>query len=202
MTNQQAVNFVRARIAEGVPLGAICEQMMDRCLAPSGEGGLGAGSDNMTVVIVGLLMSGSDEALRAKCGLPARAPYAEEVTGQSESGTPPPNEPGQRRIFYATASGRSTTTTTTTVNGREVSYTEEREVEGSVETPPPRSAEPIRIPARRALELLLGFNLGGGRTSGPADAAQEEMEEDDDSVQMDATPPASEADRQGGDDLR
>ncbi|KAJ3284216.1 Protein phosphatase 2C 2 [Borealophlyctis nickersoniae] len=54
MTNQDVVDFVRTRVAQGQELGAICEALMDHCLAPDSELG-GVGCDNMTVVIVGLL---------------------------------------------------------------------------------------------------------------------------------------------------
>ncbi|KAJ3040587.1 Protein phosphatase 2C 2 [Rhizophlyctis rosea] len=54
LSNQQVVDFIRPRIAQNIPLGQICEQLMDKCLAPDSEVG-GVGCDNMTVVIVGLL---------------------------------------------------------------------------------------------------------------------------------------------------
>ncbi|RUS23103.1 phosphatase 2C-like domain-containing protein [Endogone sp. FLAS-F59071] len=54
MTSQEVVDFVRMRIAEQKDLRVICEELMDRCLAPDSEIG-GIGCDNMTVVIVGLL---------------------------------------------------------------------------------------------------------------------------------------------------
>lgn len=54
MTSQEVVDFVRKRIAEQKDLKIICEELMDRCLAPDSEIG-GIGCDNMTVVIVGLL---------------------------------------------------------------------------------------------------------------------------------------------------
>ncbi|KAJ2145842.1 Protein phosphatase 2C 2 [Coemansia sp. RSA 678] len=54
MTNEQVVHFVHAKIAQGLKLDRVCEEMMDRCLASESELG-GVGCDNMTVVIVGLL---------------------------------------------------------------------------------------------------------------------------------------------------
>ncbi|KAJ2457566.1 Protein phosphatase 2C 2, partial [Coemansia sp. RSA 2322] len=54
MTNQQAVQFVHAKIAAGRKLDQVCEDMMDACLASESELG-GVGCDNMTVVIVALL---------------------------------------------------------------------------------------------------------------------------------------------------
>ena len=53
MTNQQAVDFVRDRLRQGVSLAQICEQACDFCLAPSTEGS-GVGCDNMSIVIVQL----------------------------------------------------------------------------------------------------------------------------------------------------
>ncbi|RUP45818.1 phosphatase 2C-domain-containing protein [Jimgerdemannia flammicorona] len=54
MTSQEVVDFVRVGIADKKSLKVICEELMDRCLAPDSEIG-GIGCDNMTVVIVGLL---------------------------------------------------------------------------------------------------------------------------------------------------
>jgi len=48
-TNQQAVDFVTERLQQGIPLATICEQLLDNCLAPDASG---AGTDNMTAVIV------------------------------------------------------------------------------------------------------------------------------------------------------
>ncbi|KAJ2521102.1 Protein phosphatase 2C 2 [Coemansia sp. RSA 2049] len=60
MTNQQVVQFVHAKVAEGKKLDQVCEEMMDRCLAGESDLG-GVGCDNMTVVIVGLLGSRSED---------------------------------------------------------------------------------------------------------------------------------------------
>ncbi|KAL9937115.1 hypothetical protein V8E36_004350 [Tilletia maclaganii] len=54
LSNQQVVDFVRRGIAKGKELSAICEEAMERCLAPDTDLG-GVGSDNMTICIVGLL---------------------------------------------------------------------------------------------------------------------------------------------------
>jgi protein phosphatase 2C family protein 2/3 len=48
------VEFVRRGIAAGQDLHAICENLMDNCLASNSDTG-GVGCDNMTVVIVALL---------------------------------------------------------------------------------------------------------------------------------------------------
>ena len=70
MTNQQAVDFVRDRLRQGVPLAQICEQACDFCLAPSTEGS-GIGCDNMSIVVVQLKPSlikrtGSGKVLRPR----------------------------------------------------------------------------------------------------------------------------------------
>lgn len=54
MTSEEVVDFVRREIAQGHPLDRVCEDLMDRCLAPDSEIG-GVGCDNMTVIIVGIL---------------------------------------------------------------------------------------------------------------------------------------------------
>ncbi|KAI8093151.1 phosphatase 2C-like domain-containing protein [Halteromyces radiatus] len=54
MTNQEAVNFVRAGLSKKQTLAEICETMMDHCLADETDVG-GYGCDNMTVIIVALL---------------------------------------------------------------------------------------------------------------------------------------------------
>ncbi|KAJ2359192.1 Protein phosphatase 2C 2 [Coemansia sp. RSA 2618] len=61
MTNDQVVQFVHAKIVQGLKLDRVCEEMMDRCLASESELG-GVGCDNMTVVIVALLNGKSEDA--------------------------------------------------------------------------------------------------------------------------------------------
>jgi len=53
LTSQQVCDFVRRRIAQRKPLETICEELMDKCLAPDSDWG-GIGCDNMTALIVGL----------------------------------------------------------------------------------------------------------------------------------------------------
>jgi len=55
MSNQEVVTFIRRGLASRLPLQDVCERLMDRCLASESDLG-GVGCDNMTVVIVGLLM--------------------------------------------------------------------------------------------------------------------------------------------------
>jgi len=74
MTNQEVVDFVRARIAEKMEPEEICEELMTRCLAPDCQMG-GLGCDNMTVVLVCLLQGNSYDDLAARC---ARLPQTTE----------------------------------------------------------------------------------------------------------------------------
>ncbi|XP_041461693.1 probable protein phosphatase 2C T23F11.1 [Lytechinus variegatus] len=69
LTNQEVVDFVRTRIANKMDEGQICEELMNRCLAPDCSMG-GLGCDNMTVVLVSLLQGKSYDELSAKCAKP------------------------------------------------------------------------------------------------------------------------------------
>uniref|UniRef100_A0AC35UD97 PPM-type phosphatase domain-containing protein n=1 Tax=Rhabditophanes sp. KR3021 TaxID=114890 RepID=A0AC35UD97_9BILA len=60
MTNQEAVDFVRSRLADGIAPEKVCEQMLDHCLSPDSRME-GLGCDNMTVIIVCLLQGGTYE---------------------------------------------------------------------------------------------------------------------------------------------
>jgi serine/threonine protein phosphatase PrpC len=51
MSSQDVVNFVRSRLARNEAPQAVCEQLMDACLAPRP---LGLGCDNMSVIILDL----------------------------------------------------------------------------------------------------------------------------------------------------
>ncbi|KAF2864040.1 PP2C-domain-containing protein [Piedraia hortae CBS 480.64] len=53
-SSQAVVEFVRRGIAAKQELQAICENMMDNCLASNSDTG-GVGCDNMTMIIIGLL---------------------------------------------------------------------------------------------------------------------------------------------------
>ncbi|XP_021746418.1 probable protein phosphatase 2C 60 [Chenopodium quinoa] len=50
MSSQQLVDFVHEQLSTENKLSAICERVMDRCLAPSTAGG--EGCDNMTMILV------------------------------------------------------------------------------------------------------------------------------------------------------
>lgn len=71
LTNQEVVDFVRARIAQQMEPDVICEELMMRCLAPDCQMG-GLGCDNMTVVLVCFLHGGSYLDLARRCSKPSR----------------------------------------------------------------------------------------------------------------------------------
>ncbi|GAA6020584.1 hypothetical protein JCM10207_008676 [Rhodosporidiobolus poonsookiae] len=54
LTSQQVIDYVRLAISQEKPLTAICEELMDRCLAPDSDWG-GVGCDNMTLMVVAIL---------------------------------------------------------------------------------------------------------------------------------------------------
>ncbi|KAH8925725.1 PP2C-domain-containing protein [Atractiella rhizophila] len=54
LTSQQTCDFIRRQIAQKTELEKICENLMDKCLAPDSDWG-GVGCDNMTVLVVALL---------------------------------------------------------------------------------------------------------------------------------------------------
>lgn len=54
LTSQQVIDFVRREIWKKTDLQKICEDIMDKCLAPESDFG-GVGCDNMTMMIVGIL---------------------------------------------------------------------------------------------------------------------------------------------------
>ncbi|CAH1404005.1 unnamed protein product [Nezara viridula] len=51
LTNEEVTNFIKVRLDEGMQPDTICEQLMDKCLAPTTEN-CGPGCDNMTVIII------------------------------------------------------------------------------------------------------------------------------------------------------
>lgn len=52
MSSQEAVDFIREHINVEKNLSAVCEKVLDKCLAPSTA--LGEGCDNMTIIVVQL----------------------------------------------------------------------------------------------------------------------------------------------------
>ncbi|KAI6176762.1 hypothetical protein M3Y97_00833900 [Aphelenchoides bicaudatus] len=61
LSNEQAVAYCRKRLGEGSTPEKICEELVDRCLAPDCELS-GVGCDNMSVILVCLLQGESKEA--------------------------------------------------------------------------------------------------------------------------------------------
>lgn len=61
LNSQHVVDFVRREVAQGTPLGQICENIMEHCLAPDTHGAQGIGCDNMTIMIVAILNGKSEE---------------------------------------------------------------------------------------------------------------------------------------------
>ena len=54
LSNEEAIAFVRERLAKGMRVERICEEVFDRCIATNPRETRGIGGDNMTCVIVKL----------------------------------------------------------------------------------------------------------------------------------------------------
>ncbi|KAH7731533.1 putative protein phosphatase 2C [Aphelenchoides avenae] len=65
MGNQDVVEFCRTRLAEGKEPENVCEELLDKCLAPDCELS-GLGCDNMTAILVCLMQGASNEEYLAK----------------------------------------------------------------------------------------------------------------------------------------
>ncbi|KAI0252000.1 phosphatase 2C-like domain-containing protein [Lactifluus subvellereus] len=61
LNSQQVVDFVRREVAQGTPMGQICENIMEHCLAPDTHGAQGIGCDNMTILVIAILNGKSEE---------------------------------------------------------------------------------------------------------------------------------------------
>lgn len=61
LNSQHVVDFVRREVAQGKPMGQICENIMEYCLAPDTHGAQGIGCDNMTIMIVAILNGKTEE---------------------------------------------------------------------------------------------------------------------------------------------
>lgn len=58
MSNQEAVEFIRAKLGEGLkPTEAACA-LLDACLAADPKAARGVGCDNMTAIVVALKPGG------------------------------------------------------------------------------------------------------------------------------------------------
>jgi protein phosphatase 2C family protein 2/3 len=71
MSNQEVVDFCRERLANGLQPEVICEQLLDRCLAPDCEFS-GLGCDNMTVILVCLLHNEPMENFLERVRIPSK----------------------------------------------------------------------------------------------------------------------------------
>ncbi|XP_017841084.1 probable protein phosphatase 2C T23F11.1 isoform X2 [Drosophila busckii] len=67
MTSAQVADFVRHRIASGMPADQICEHLMNYCLAPNAYN-YGLGGDNMTVILVCFIHNKPYDDLVVRCG--------------------------------------------------------------------------------------------------------------------------------------
>lgn len=86
LTNEEVVDFVRTRIAEGMLPEIICEELMTRCLAPDCQMG-GLGCDNMTVVLVCFLHGQTYQDLSKKCACPStRATQQPKINNDMDNG--------------------------------------------------------------------------------------------------------------------
>lgn len=82
---------MRQRLVQETELGAICEALMERCLAPESRLG-GVGCDNMTVVLVVFLHGGTMADVAARC---SRNHTATQVLAEVQ----PAPEGVQRRVL-------------------------------------------------------------------------------------------------------
>ncbi|XP_037506548.1 probable protein phosphatase 2C T23F11.1 [Rhipicephalus sanguineus] len=143
LSNEEVVEFVRARIAAKMEPEQICEELMTRCLAPDCQMG-GLGCDNMTVVLVCLLNGAPYEELARRC---ARPPLP-----------CPPSPPASPREGYhfdhevAASVGselqmdahRQGDTAEENKQPQEQQMTEEQTTSPTPPTPPPPSTSPLR----------------------------------------------------------
>jgi protein phosphatase 1G len=59
LTNDDCVQLVRSRLAEGKTLEEVCEEIADECLSPDPKATQGLGADNITCIVVDLRKSRS-----------------------------------------------------------------------------------------------------------------------------------------------
>jgi len=84
LSNQEVCDFVTARIGRNLDPSRICEELMDRCLAPDCQVG-GLGCDNMTVVLVCFLHGGPWTRLVSRCAsLTSKAGQVVQPTSNGE----------------------------------------------------------------------------------------------------------------------
>lgn len=68
MSNQEAVDFVRARLQSGIAPTDVASQLLDACLATDPKEARGVGCDNMTAIVVQLQRGGSGGGAVAMAG--------------------------------------------------------------------------------------------------------------------------------------
>lgn len=93
-SSQAVVEFVRRGIVAKQELSAICENMMDNCLASNSDTG-GVGCDNMTMIVIGLLQGRTKEQWYediAKRVANGEGPCAPPEYGKSEIPSSPTGE--------------------------------------------------------------------------------------------------------------
>ncbi|KPI90791.1 putative protein phosphatase 2C [Leptomonas seymouri] len=97
MTSEQVVEFVRPRIQQRLPLGRICEELMDACLSPQP---FGLGCDNMSVIIITFK--------RGLQGTQSPGPSAANVGESTLAATPPPGLEGRRASSHINSDKKGT----------------------------------------------------------------------------------------------
>jgi serine/threonine protein phosphatase PrpC len=85
MTNQEAVDFVSARLDEGRTAAQSACDLIDACLAPDPKEARGVGCDNMTAIVVLLHLDGRDYAAEVAAAKEKEAEKAEKE-GKAEDG--------------------------------------------------------------------------------------------------------------------
>ncbi|KAI6234993.1 hypothetical protein M3Y95_00004500 [Aphelenchoides besseyi] len=83
LSNQQVVDYCRDRLAHGATPETVCEEVVDRCLAPDCELS-GVGCDNMTIVLVCLTRDLDNDAFIKRL---QREPEKRQLSDEHESET-------------------------------------------------------------------------------------------------------------------
>ncbi|KAI8340016.1 phosphatase 2C-domain-containing protein [Chlamydoabsidia padenii] len=91
MTNQEVIDYIRARIGKKEALETICETIMDHCLASDSEG-TGIGCDNMSIIIVGILNGKTKEEWYDWMASRVPKTKLDEVTATTTPTTTPMND--------------------------------------------------------------------------------------------------------------
>lgn len=192
MTSEQVVEFVRPRIQQRVPLGRICEELMDACLSPQP---FGLGCDNMSVIIVtfkrgsqGSQSAGTSTA-NASAVPQAPAAPASNADGAEGSSTLNSNNSSAKAAGAATAAANAAASaalhaaeatldgaeaTATTHEAAHIDVTAEvarmmhaRPLSPSTQSPSSKNVSPMPIGASVAHDTILGTaNQHSGNSGG------------------------------------